>query len=260
MRPKIVEYSPDKRYKYAHLKRDGIWVTLFQQTPLSAVALTRHPTDVADQLRSGSNAAFLSFELVAPVNAQLFCELFAPGQPASEVKSLLASGRASELSLESFATPMLPDDAELAAVRAYSEALRVPFNAHWRRQDVSYVEDWWRKYDGEGVVFKNGNLLDWAKYKPTLTADLIVTGFKDGRGKYVGKVGSVECSLADGTVVAYVGGMTDETRDELSADREAFLGRVVEVAYQRVEARGGLRHPRWVRLRDDKRAEECDKI
>jgi ATP-dependent DNA ligase len=108
--------------------------------------------------------------------------------------------------------------------------------------------------DVEGYVFKDGNLTGWAKWKPTRTADLVVTGLTPGRGKYAGLIGSLECSLWGGPVVADVSGFTDAERAALGPH---VIGQVVEVAYQYVGARGRLRHPRFVRWRDDKAPEEC---
>lgn len=111
----------------------------------------------------------------------------------------------------------------------------------------------------EGWVLKNANYQDWWKLKPDKDpVDLVVTGFKDGKGKFLGAVGSLICSATiDGVfrVVASVSGMDDETRWDI--DEDADLGRVVEVKYTDIGDNGKLIHPRFVQWRDDKPANEC---
>jgi len=110
----------------------------------------------------------------------------------------------------------------------------------------------------EGWVLKRANYLDWWKLKPVKTLDVVVTGFQDGRGKYLGGVGALVCSVyINGklTPIAKVSGMDDDTRWSIDEDKD--LGRVCEVKYDCIGAKGKLRFPRFVRWRDDKPAEEC---
>lgn len=110
----------------------------------------------------------------------------------------------------------------------------------------------------EGWVLKQANYEGWYKVKPVRSVDCVVTGFKDGRGKYLGLVGALRVSAEiDGTYreLAAVSGMTDEQRVSIDEDRD--LGRVVEVEYQDVGNGGRLIHPRFGRWRDDKPAAEC---
>jgi sporulation protein YlmC with PRC-barrel domain len=109
----------------------------------------------------------------------------------------------------------------------------------------------------EGFVMKDGNVDNWRKLKVWNTADLIVKDVTEGKGKYIGLVGSLVCALSDGRVVANVSGFTDDERLELG---EKDIGRVVEVKYQYVGSGGKLRHPTFVRFRDDKKPEECVEI
>ncbi len=43
----------------------------------------------------------------------------------------------------------------------------------------------------EGWVLKEANYINWWKLKPTKTIDVVVTGFKDGQGKFLGGTGSL---------------------------------------------------------------------
>jgi hypothetical protein len=255
-------YKPGEVYKYAHLKRDGIWLTL-----CPGGAFTRHPTNIYHQLDKHEVVRAFYDSQPGNGNKVLYCELYAPGQPASEVKSWLADGCGHLLSIEAFASPDLAEECTLEQVRDYCEDCGIQFTPFIMLNDVEGTID--EAYEGairypdvEGVVFKDGNLLNWTKRKPTPTTDLVVKGYKDAKvGKYLGLVGAVECGLyGDDRIVAAVSGMDDATREEISANEEKYLGKVMEVRYQYVGSGGRLRHPRFVRFRDDKRAEECTSI
>jgi len=132
----------------------------------------------------------------------------------------------------------------------------------------------------EGWVLKLHNYYGWFKVKPQKEVDCIVTGFKEGDGKYFGLVGSLKVSVliegnksaySDDTTLEYhgfnapakyelieianVSGMDDTTRVDI--DEEKDLGRVCEVEYQEVGNGGRLIHAHFVRWRDDKPANEC---
>ena len=67
------------------------------------------------------------------------------------------------------------------------------------------------------------------KMKAELEADLRVTGFLPGSGKYEGKIGSLMVESGDREVRCSVGtGLTDEER---SLDPSEFLGKIVAVKY-----------------------------
>ena len=110
----------------------------------------------------------------------------------------------------------------------------------------------------EGWVLKRANNSDWYKLKPIREIDCFVTGFKDGRGKFLGAVGAliVSCFI-DGHLVeiAKASGMDDMTR--WTIDEESDLNRVCEIEYQDVGSQGRLIHPRFVQWRDDKKPEDC---
>ena len=50
--------------------------------------------------------------------------------------------------------------------------------------------------------------------------------------------------------------MTDAMRVEMWAAPDAFIGQVMEVRGQEIND-GAIRHPAFIRIRDDKRPEEC---
>jgi len=110
----------------------------------------------------------------------------------------------------------------------------------------------------EGWVLKQANYLDWYKLKPTRTLDVFVTGFIDGKGKFLGGIGALTGScILDGvlTDICNCSGMDDETRWNIDEDKDMW--RVFEVEYDCVGAKGKLRFPRFIRWRDDKPRDEC---
>lgn len=126
----------------------------------------------------------------------------------------------------------------------------------------------------EGIIIKNASsryVFDgrpnntWFKVKAAITMDMVVSGFTDGTGKYEGMIGALEFSrvTADGEQV-YVGrcsGMTDALRKEMSDDREAFIGRVVEIKSNELcgsKEYRSPRHPQFVCFRTDKLPQDCD--
>ena len=110
----------------------------------------------------------------------------------------------------------------------------------------------------EGVVLKKkdsvysfGRSKDWRKWKPVITVDIPITGFMEGTGKNVGRLGAVYCDLA-GKKVKVGSGFSDTERTDIWENKEAYLGRILEVKAQEVTKDGSLRFPRFLRFRTDK--------
>jgi DNA ligase-1 len=88
----------------------------------------------------------------------------------------------------------------------------------------------------EGTIIKEGTMpwedttSKWqVKLKLEFECDLKITGFKEGRGKYVGMLGSFECESSDGKLQVNVSGLTDAQRKEYWEDREQLLGKILTV-------------------------------
>jgi hypothetical protein len=115
----------------------------------------------------------------------------------------------------------------------------------------------------EGIILKDPagiwedkRVKHQVKMKAELEADLLVTGFTPGTGKYEGKIGSLEVQSADGKVKTSVGtGLSDEER---SLDfKKEFEGRIVAVKYNALindKKTGALSVflPVFVEIREDK--------
>jgi len=89
------------------------------------------------------------------------------------------------------------------------------------------------------------------KLKAFFDADLKIEGFVEGTGKHEGKLGSVIVSY-EGVEVQVGSGWSDELREQVWADQDAFLGRMIEVRYQEVTPDGSLRFPTFKCFRNDR--------
>jgi ATP-dependent DNA ligase len=110
---------------------------------------------------------------------------------------------------------------------------------------------------GEGIVVKNIHSpygVGWAKVKKSFDVSCVISGFKEGRGKYsAGQIGSIALSVyQEGRLVevGFASGFNEKLRREISANSDSFLGRVVDVFAQEMQS-SRLRHPTFHRLRDD---------
>lgn len=253
--------------RYAHLKYDGHNLTV-----------KKWGHGVNDVLYFSSNMRALDlswmnrrFERV-PAGMTLCCELYGEGRPASWVSTAIACAL-DEAKVGVFAVPTL----QLITLEDLADHVTgqwglefIPFYTHI--QDYKAHPLCLGEFIGinqleaelqsklvdraEGFVFKHHQHDDDPlKYKLEHTCDLIVWGIEPGEGKFAGQCGALVCGLIDGTAVANVSGFTDSVRAAIS-DKD--IGRVVEVKYQYVGAGGKLRHPRFVRWRDDKDADKCD--
>lgn len=116
----------------------------------------------------------------------------------------------------------------------------------------SYVEEGY-----EGVMVKQIHTpyggrrsYDWMKVKAQDTVDVRVVSLEKGKGKYSKTLGKLVVDHK-GTLVG-VSGMTDAQRDEWWQNPKRIVGKIIEVKYQHETDKGSLRHPRFVRVRNDK--------
>lgn len=267
----------DGRWRdFAHAKLDGHRVTFFK----GDAGLVAYGREVRPDLEMTSRfPSLLASEVVqrfkkeAPPRSSMDCEVWVPGKPASDVPTALREGG---VVVTAFAMPwwdgkdleavrvdkirddfrgLVWDDHQFAELHPLEELLGdPPWDESWAEQKLVELA---AAKGLEGYVLKSMNYVGWCKVKAEETVDCVVTGVEPGKGKYDGLVGSLEGSVyRDGelVVVANVSGMTDDERKAMSVND---AGRVFEVAYQYVGAKGKLRHPRFVRWRDDKPAKEC---
>lgn len=112
----------------------------------------------------------------------------------------------------------------------------------------------------EGLVCKrrdsryvNGRSALWLKCKPQSTCEAEIIGFKPGkRGtRWENGVGAFLVRLLDTGAETTVKCGTDARHVEAHEHPERWLGKVIELRHNGVQASGKVRHPQFHRLRDD---------
>lgn len=116
------------------------------------------------------------------------------------------------------------------------------------------------------ATYHSGKRSDaWMKVKRYSTADGFIVGFKPGQNGRSGKVGSVEVAVmgTDGSPlpVASLGNLDVGLQEAMTALdgtlKDEWYGVCVEWMAQGLGKNGRARHPHLVRVRPDKRAQDC---
>lgn len=109
----------------------------------------------------------------------------------------------------------------------------------------------------EGAVLKRTNTEypfgrsdDWLKWKKTFDVDAQIVGYQEGTGRNKGRLGALICDFK-GTKVRVGGGYSDAQRTEYWKDRDQMVGLIAEVKAWEVTVHNSLRHPVFVRIRED---------
>lgn len=92
---------------------------------------------------------------------------------------------------------------------------------------------------------------DWIKIKPAEDLDLRVESLVQGEGKYAGMLGAAIVKYK-GKRVRVGSGFSDEQRQQFWASPNSIKGKIIEVQFHEETPDGSLRHPRFVRIREDK--------
>jgi len=207
------------------------------------------------------NEWFNSFTQYAPDNTKLHVEVFVEGGEATDVIHYLTDCKPLSMRVTGIETwgGRNMCSAVMEAIDKCCKSCSLQA-ARWSLWDTNIdYNNLAIQRKIEGFVFKSCSYApdQMYKVKPVLTADLVISGFVDGKGKYVNKVGAIKCVDGEGKEVCTVSGMTDKVRFSLCVADE---GRVIEVAYQKVTRDKRLRHPRFKRFRDDKTQMQVDVI
>lgn len=262
-------YDPAKHgrvaFKYAHIKRDGHFLKLVKGVNNQLYAWTSNPIDIVDKLQF---CRWYPQALKLPAGVSLLGELWLPGSRSEAIKTAIKDEN-DRLQFDVFAIDNWRfndnlhnrlQDMPLSEVAELSSSLDFPFIPWFDHPfTIEQLQKIQQQNDAgiEGFVLKNGNLLDWTKLKPRKTIDVVVTRLLPGQGKYLNQVGSLVCCTSEGYEVASVSGMNDRQRAWMTNRSDEILRHVIEVEYQNVGAGGRLRHPAFVRVREDKEISQC---
>ncbi|MCK9458746.1 MAG: hypothetical protein M0R80_03840 [Proteobacteria bacterium] len=130
---------------------------------------------------------------------------------------------------------------------------------------------------GEGIILKNTKspyAKDWIKIKKEATHDCVIMGFEDptkitkkssgeestSRLYDNGWIGAIKFGqFYDEKLIEFgtCSGMDDALREEISNNKERYLGKVIEIKANDRFPTGRFRHPRFLRFRSDKNAIDC---
>lgn len=190
------------------------------------------------------------------------------GVPATEVRTCLHDDiRVSTLQYSPFALPMYCGDdmRPLPLVQARWLMTERGFTPpptifNWSAEfDPAAAHAQARRLRLEGFVLKAGHWSGWWKVKPVRTLDAFVLAAIHGTGRNTMRLGKLMLGVTgDGGRTVCIGsvgtGFTDVERER---PLDSWVGRVVEVQFDSVAARGRLRFPAFLRLRDDKEPAQC---
>ena len=135
-------------------------------------------------------------------------------------------------------------------------------NKIWMQQgyEGSILKDWLG-------VFADGTSKHQLKIKLKISAEMRIIGFQDGTigTKREGMVGSLIFKNDEGTVKGRCSGFTDEFLDELTNNKENYLGKIIEVEFNDLSRAAGsdyysLSHPRFICTREKDETDTLEQI
>lgn len=146
----------------------------------------------------------------------------------------------------------------------------VPVLGTCTKDEISTWSDFATENNWEGVMLNDPSACyetkrhkGLLKVKKMHTADLMIVGFEEAiDGKNRGGLKSLIVQLDDENTVNVASGLTEEQRVDIWANKDQYLGKIVEVKYfeETVNQNGGrsLRFPVVLRFRDDKTIEDIN--
>lgn len=250
---KVYKNDESKPYSFIHLKRDG-WAVQFSKNAKGEIqCITRTPSIITSK-----QDWFVQLCDFVPKSTVLIGELFVEGGTSTDVRSVICKDPKFLGTFEYFSVPLLSGEdfrkADITEIPRFLEGLKQIDLYGYNTLDT-LPENIPEGY--EGYVLKMNQFplypYDWMKWKPEQTVDLRVTGFTDAKeGKFYGRIGAVICQTDDGKIKTQISGMSDSLRTHMTDYKSWWIGKVIEVRYQFQLRSGSLRHPQYVRVREDK--------
>ena len=245
----------------AECKYDGhrLTITCDDQGHYSAVG--RKPVDLWPKLPR--------WEWSLPHDTIVDGELVAESGRATDVASVLAGNMHG--TFVPFAVPRLDGRPVHDSWREHDSAMKI-LGMRGLHRPITHVHcasgsrEWLlseaQRLGVEGWVLKESPLGKWYKLKPTRTIDAVVMSCNVGTGTRFMMISSYDLGVYEEGHLKSIGTCKvldedDAVRWDVRENRERYEGRVLEVEYDEVAAKGRLKFARMLRWRDDKPAEEC---
>lgn len=273
--PKFKNYTGQK-VNWIQPKLDGHYTKVTTDYRAHIITTSKNPKDITKKLLAIKH---IEEELqVIPANSIILCELHCPEEDATSVPTLLNAAD-ERLMLTAFAVPMWDNtslinpspDYDLATIMNSLESYG--FSVAHATKVIGFIDE--KRCDilnekailngFEGHVLKVDHMEGWYKLKPVRELDAFVISTEMSVcDSYYGMLKNVRLSIykPDGTGHDLgncgIGVMEEKLKYDTQGKRDALIGRVCEVKYDMIGAKGGMRFPRFVRWRDDeKKKSEC---
>jgi bifunctional non-homologous end joining protein LigD len=158
-------------------------------------------------------------------------------------------------------------DRRSALERILTPSARVRLTPQMESSEASYNELLAQGFEGAiikrlSAPYASGKRgKGWQKVKPVDEMDCVIMGFKPGENGFSGMIGAIEFGQYQNGTLTYRGrcsGMDMKVRKAMSADEQSYIGKVISLAYGEIMPSGAPRFPRFMRLRDDKLAQDCE--
>ncbi len=253
----MINYDGTQNVRYAQQKLDGFYVEVYRGAAKSPCIAQLKTTQLPVGLPVFDNL---------PEHSHICGELWHEG-PATSLPTLLKDPsqwhrlRFSAFAIRQWRGKTFSITGSVWDINTIlCKQFETPVTFNVANMDIEALLAIVKAHHWEGVVLKYSNLSGWYKLKPVKTVDAIVMDYSiSGSDSYFGKLKSFTFGCyAGGRVQAIASVGTGFTKEfKLQCNPSEFIGRVAEIEYQAVAARGRLQFPRFLRWRVDKSAITC---
>ena len=270
--PKFKDYN-GQPVNWIQPKLDGHYTKVVSDAAGNKKAFSKKPIDITDKLMAIPHIKKQIDSM--PNSSTMLCELHCPEEDATSVPTLLNNAD-ERLLLSVFAVPKwdgfdwtnahLPHVINRLARLGFSVAHVIEVTAEFvNEKGCEALNELAVRNKFEGHVLKVSHMSGWYKLKPVRDLDAIVAEtFMSTSDSYWGLLKAIRVVVykPDGTYHDLgncgIGQKAMKEKYNTEAKRRTLIGRVCEVKYDMIGAKGGMRFPRFSRWRDDEKSpEEC---